>query len=194
WLVPRLPPLWGKTWASVGPCALSELQERRSSWYGTPFGCAARRLRSARRTVRSCSILRRLRHPLLDHLVGERAIELRQMVELGLVGRKALALRPQFGLQAGQLGFGDQRVDPVPTRPSVARAEPKHLAAAAGNGRSDPAGCARRTDDGELVHRLQKVRVGGGERFLHRNPSGEAKGELGAVDAVIAAVDQGDGA
>ena len=31
----------------------------------------------------------------------------------------------------------------------------------------------------------------GGERFLHRDPPGEPERELGAVDAVIAAVDQG---
>ena len=33
----------------------------------------------------------------------------------------------------------------------------------------------------------------GGERFLHRDPAGQAEGELGAVDAVVAAVDQGHG-
>ena len=41
------------------------------------------------------------------------------------------------------------------------------------------------------MHRLEQVRVGRGERLLHRDPPGEAEGELGAVDAVIAAVDQG---
>ena len=58
---------------------------------------------------------------LLDDLVGERAVELGQMVELGLVGRQALALRAQLGLEARQLGLRDQRVDPVPAGPAVAR-------------------------------------------------------------------------
>src|SRR6185295_10818234 len=56
--------------------------------------------------------------------------------------------------------------------------------------RSDAAGCARRADDPELVHRLEQVRPGSGQRFLHGDPPGKPEGELGAVDAVIAAVDQ----
>ena len=36
--------------------------------------------------------LRRLGHPLLDDLVGQRAVQFGQVVELGLVGRESLAL------------------------------------------------------------------------------------------------------
>ena len=43
-----------------------------------------------------------------------------------------------------------------------------------------------------LVHRLEQMRLGRGQRFLHRDPPGEAERELRAVDAVIAAVDQRD--
>ena len=45
--------------------------------------------------------------------------------------------------------------------------------------------------DRQLLHRLEQVRAGGGERFVHRDPAGQAERQLGAVDAVVAAVDQG---
>src|SRR5581483_553650 len=38
------------------------------------------------------------------------------------------------------------------------------------------------------------MRLGGGERLLHRDPASKAEGKLGAVDAMIATVDKCDGA
>ncbi len=62
----------------------------------------------------------RLGHPLLDDLVGERSVEFGQMVELGLVGRQALALRPQLGLQSARapLRGSAPRSGPIPVQPS----------------------------------------------------------------------------
>ena len=40
------------------------------------------------------------------------------------------------------------------------------------------------------MHRLEQVGVSGGKRLLHRDPSRQTEGELGAVDAMITAVDQ----
>ena len=37
------------------------------------------------------------------------------------------------------------------------------------------------------------MRSGSRQRFVHRDAPSEAEGELGAVDAVVAAVDQADG-
>src|SRR5690349_4956233 len=73
----------------------------------------------------------RLGNALLDHLVGKRTVELGQMVELGLVSCKALALRAELGLEARKLGFGNQGVDPVPACPAVARSHAEHLASSA---------------------------------------------------------------
>src|SRR5690349_897427 len=111
------------------------------------------------------------------------------MVELGLVSRQALALGAKLGFQARELGLRDQRLDSVPPGPAVSWAHAEHLPAPPCYRRGDPAGGARRADDGELVHRLEKVRVGGRERFLHGDASGKAERKLGAVDAMIAAVD-----
>src|SRR5262249_19126716 len=85
-------------------------------------------------------------------------------------------------------------IDPVPSGPALAGAETEHLPAAAGDRRGDPAGRARRRDNGQFVHRFEQVRMGRHQRLLHREPPGEPEREFGAVDAVIAAVDQGHGA
>src|SRR4051812_28158610 len=110
------------------------------------------------------------------------------MVELGFVGREALALRAQLRLQPGEVRLGDQSVDPVPSGPAVAWPHAEHLAAPPGDGRGDAAGRARRANDAELVHRLEQMRRCGIKRLVHRDSPGEAEGELRAVDAVIAAV------
>jgi hypothetical protein len=56
-----------------------------------------------------------------------------------------------------------------------------------------PSICPRRLATAELTRLvgLEEVRRTGREGFGHRQPPGEAEGELGAVDAVVAAVDQG---
>ena len=54
----------------------------------------------------------------LDDLVGERAVQLGEMVELRLVGGEALAQRAQLGVEALHLRLGDQRLDRVPARPA----------------------------------------------------------------------------
>jgi len=112
------------------------------------------------------------------------------MIELGLIGRKALALRPKFGFETRQLCFRDQSFDPIPTGPALARPEPEHLAAASGDRRCDPARGARGRYNGELVHRFEQMRRRRCKGLLHRNSAGQAERKLGAVDAMIAAIDQ----
>src|SRR5207302_1122850 len=74
-------------------------------------------------------LLRRFRHPLLDDLVGKRAVELGEVVELGFVGCQPLALRAELGFEPRQLGLRDQSLDPVPAGPAVARCHAQHLSA-----------------------------------------------------------------
>ena len=61
-----------------------------------------------------------------------------------LVAGQPLAHRAQLRLQPVELALRDQRLDPVPSGPAVARRHAEHLPAPAGDGRGRPAGRDRR--------------------------------------------------
>ena len=50
---------------------------------------------------------------MLNNLICERAIELGQVVELGLVRREALTLRSQLSFETGELSLRNESVDTV---------------------------------------------------------------------------------
>ena len=101
------------------------------------------------------------------------------MIELGLVGRETLALRPSSASSPDSSASGISasiRSQPVqPSRgpmPSIwprrpATAEVIRLVALDGQ------------TTRQLVHRLEQVRLRGGERLLHRDAPGKPERELG---------------
>src|SRR6476661_1027193 len=123
-------------------------------------------------------------------LIRGSAHEFGHMVELEREAADAGGRRAHLHDEIADFRFRHLHAHHVPAVPALARVEAEDLAAPPRHEPVHLGGCLRRTDDLDLVDRLEQYRLALRQSIVDREPTGELKRHVGGIDRVIGAVDQ----